>query len=68
MSGGQLWPNAILERERLALRWHMQGLLGYGRWTNIENQSTECIVVSTCTVDQEYFSGDGEKMFFLQIK
>ena len=28
--------NAILEREWLALRWHMQGLLGYGRWTNIE--------------------------------
>ena len=33
---GQCWPNAILEREWLALRWHMQGLLGYGRWTNIE--------------------------------
>ena len=31
---GQRWPNAILESERLALRWHMQGLLGYGRWTN----------------------------------
>ena len=33
---GQRWPNAILETEWLALRWHMQGLLGYGRWTNIE--------------------------------
>ena len=22
--------------EWLAIRWHMQGLLGYGRWTNIE--------------------------------
>ena len=33
---GQRWPNAILEREWLVLRWHMHGLLGYGRWTNIE--------------------------------
>ena len=33
---GQPKPNAIHEREWLALRWHMQGLLGYGRWTNIE--------------------------------
>ena len=33
---GERWPNAILEREWLALRWHMQGLLGYGRWANIE--------------------------------
>ena len=35
---GQRWSNGILEREWLALRWHMQGLymLGYGRWTNIE--------------------------------
>ena len=33
---GQRWPNPILKREWLALRWHMQGLLGYGRWTNIE--------------------------------
>ena len=30
------WPYAILEREWLALHWRMQGLLGYGRWTNIE--------------------------------
>ena len=27
---GQRWSNAILEREWLVLRWHMQGLLGYG--------------------------------------
>ena len=33
---GQRWPNAILEREWLALRWLMQGSLGFGRWTNIE--------------------------------
>ena len=32
----QRWPNTILEREWLALRWHMQGFLVYGRWTNIE--------------------------------
>ena len=32
----QRWPNAILEKEWLALRWHMLGLLGYGGWTNIE--------------------------------
>ena len=25
---GQRWPKAILIREWLALRWHMQGLLG----------------------------------------
>ena len=34
---GQRLPNAILEREWLALRWHMQGLLSYERWTNIES-------------------------------
>ena len=34
---GQRWPNAILEREWLALRWHVQGLMGYGRLTNIES-------------------------------
>ena len=30
------WLYAILEREWLALRWRMQGLLDYGRWTNME--------------------------------
>ena len=30
------WPYAILEREKLALRREKQGLLGYGRWINIE--------------------------------
>ena len=29
-------PNPILESEWLALRWHMQDLLAYRRWTNIE--------------------------------
>ena len=38
---GQCWPKAILEREWLALRWHMQGLLGYGRWTNIETNGCQ---------------------------
>ena len=33
---GERWPNAILGREWLALHLHMQGLLGYGRWANIE--------------------------------
>ena len=33
---GQRWPNAILEREWLALHWHMQGLFGYGRCSKIE--------------------------------
>ena len=29
-------PTRYCEWEWLAIRWHMQGLLGYGRWTNIE--------------------------------
>ena len=33
---GQRWSIAILERGWLALRLHMQAVLGYGRWTNIE--------------------------------
>ena len=40
----QSWPNALIEREWFALRWHMQGFLGLRRWTN--NEAT----VSTLTI------------------
>ena len=63
----QRWPNTKLEREWLALCFHMQGLLGKGCWINIEpTVGNEVALMSEMTSRQRHLSTSGYQHYMYQ--